>query len=254
MDALRKSAILVSTLERDLADAILNEMPGEEARQIRCMIMKLSNVGESDEHRAIAEFLGTNPLLSRSNGGNPCDELPLKIGRHREHDAASNDRALYDRLMETPAEVLVRLLSPEMPQTITAVLSQVPADRAAEIVSLLPSGMQVEILRRLIEFDQAAVLECEAIRQELDSWLIKSIDKEAERSQLIDRLSTFVSAASEPARSRLSANMAGQGDNGERPVSLAPAVGVDLTATAPGIDSAAQSSVASMAEERVVWS
>jgi flagellar motor switch protein FliG len=212
---LRKSAILVAALEPELADALLQQMPNEDAHRIRTSILEMTRVEESEAHVTIDEFLHAIPT---------CAGLPAGVGRGTtpKTDAAAvkffldpqspeDARAaqiVTDRLRETSSAVLVRLLHHELPQTIAVVLSQVTAARAAEVASWLPSDTQVEVLRRLVEMDPGAVFEKEMIRDELGQWILEWIDREAERSDLVDRLSDIVSAASDAARDRLSASLA----------------------------------------------
>ena len=60
--ALRKAAVLISALDRDSADALLEQMPEDQAAQVRLAIMELPEVGRDEQDKVLREFFsGRNP-------------------------------------------------------------------------------------------------------------------------------------------------------------------------------------------------
>ncbi len=54
--AQRKAAILLASLDPDMADALIEQMPLDEARQVRDLLMSLEDVSEREQDAVIQEF------------------------------------------------------------------------------------------------------------------------------------------------------------------------------------------------------
>ena len=59
-------------------------------------------------------------------------------------------------LQQTEPRLLYRLLAGEHPQTLALVLRHLPIKLATDVVSLLPTGIQSEVIRRIAEADLTA--------------------------------------------------------------------------------------------------
>ena len=57
-DALRRAAILITTLDTASADALLNEMSPEQATSIRNAIMELGDIDIVEQEEIIEQFVG----------------------------------------------------------------------------------------------------------------------------------------------------------------------------------------------------
>lgn len=111
----------------------------------------------------------TEPLDFRETE-NPTDEVPLLDERELELPAASEiderpadsvvasivvERPLprFRFLQRTEPRSLYRLLAGEHPQTLALVLRHLSTKLATDVVSLLPTGIQSEVVRRIAEAD-----------------------------------------------------------------------------------------------------
>ena len=162
-DKLRKAAILISTLDQRSADALLEQMPPEQAARIRAVLIDLPDVDPAEQGRVIREFLENQrprkaTSLARENdaGVQLSLELQQKLAAPLLPAAApaSDDRP-FRLLQSAPADELARLLQAEHPQVIAVVLSHIPPPTAAKLLSLLADEMQTVVLRRAADLDQA---------------------------------------------------------------------------------------------------
>ena len=66
-DSLRRAAILIAALDHKSADALLEQMPEEQAAQIRHAVMELDAVSDSEQQETIQRFLQPKPTDSGSS-------------------------------------------------------------------------------------------------------------------------------------------------------------------------------------------
>ena len=69
-DGLRKAAILVASLDTAAADAVLDQLTPEQARQVREIVVELDNIDQSEQRRIIDEFTGQGAGGERGRGEN----------------------------------------------------------------------------------------------------------------------------------------------------------------------------------------
>ncbi len=169
--AIRKAAILVSCLDRAQADALLDGMSDEQARQVREAMVRLEEVDGDERDEVIQEFVmrgGNRPVAKNSRQDNGV-ELAGGLAEHiaRGSEAADRSEALAPRnpfatrrpfefLLQAGSDRLATFLREERPQTVALVLSYLSADQSARTAAALPEPLRAEVLRRLSDLDEAA--------------------------------------------------------------------------------------------------
>jgi len=87
-DRLRKAAILIASIDTKSADAILDQMPAEQAAQVRLASMELREIPAQEQEEIIQEFLQGNairsPRATKSQGltQQPRFEMQPEEGQH----------------------------------------------------------------------------------------------------------------------------------------------------------------------------
>src|SRR6516165_2631777 len=66
-DGLRKAAILVASLDTAAADAVLDQLSPDQARQVREIVVELEDVDQSEQRRVIDEFFHKGPAAPAQN-------------------------------------------------------------------------------------------------------------------------------------------------------------------------------------------
>jgi len=174
VDSFRKAAILVATLDRDSADALLEQLPEEQAQIVRNTVLALDSIDPDEQERVLAEFFGGRvPALEDQNqpgdaaseaaGGVELDaglleRLAEENAQQEQGDRAIATRALrnpFDFLEEIDCQALVRVLAQEHPQAVAVVLAHLPRGKAAAVVAAFEEALQIEVLRRLAYLDDA---------------------------------------------------------------------------------------------------
>jgi len=153
---LRKAAVLVAALDRHSADALLAQMPEVEAARVRRAVVELGPFSDDEQEAVLAEFAAASPAASSSSRHNDDDGVEWAPSAAAMATAELPTAARpFQFLAEASAESLTALLEREHPQTVALVLANLPADRAAPVLTSLPEGLQTAVVRRLADLDDA---------------------------------------------------------------------------------------------------
>ncbi|MBM3998531.1 MAG: hypothetical protein FJ297_03135 [Planctomycetes bacterium] len=158
-DNLRKAAVLISTLDASCADAILDQIPDEQAARIRNALMSLDAVDPAEQESVVVEFLGKRPARSLPlDGGVELDQgLLSRVTSNplRDTGRRSPDPVPFQFLHEAEADDLGGVLSREHPRIAAVVMSHLPPQKAADILTTLPAQMRTAVLRRIADLEAA---------------------------------------------------------------------------------------------------
>ena len=215
--SLRKAAILVASLDTPTADLLLAQMGPQQADQVRHAILRLSDVDPTEQNEIIEEFFRIGPLIPQKHP--PGIELDDAFGRQlaslkpekavmpeREPEPTS-DEPPFQFLHETEFESLTPFLKREHPQTIAVVLSHLPPDRAGEVLAQLPATVQVEVIRRLVDLDEADPRVLREVERGLESWLSEQSRDRRRRAAGLAAVSAILTAASGGTRRNILTNL-----------------------------------------------
>lgn len=215
-DVLRRAAILVSTLDAQSADRLLEQLAPEDAAEVRRAIVDLEDVDSHEEQEVIARFL--NPEGENDLTLTAADEdagVELCLSQSIEQDAseaamvatASSSVGIRAVCDQVPTEQLVELLSFERPQTIALVLSHLSEPRALQILATLPDAVQRDVLRRWMELD---VADAELVR-EIEDELCRRFERrtcvEGRRGAALAQIAGVVQMAKPAVQRQLLANL-----------------------------------------------
>ncbi|MBT8490364.1 MAG: flagellar motor switch protein FliG [Deltaproteobacteria bacterium] len=157
-----KAAILILSLEENLAARVLKNLRPDEIKRIGTSMNRLTKISNSDMEFVAKEFC----LLAREKGkriisvqDDAMRNIIIKaLGEERAEkllDAIEKDtfkvkeNPLIDKLKDVDPKILVEFTKMEHPQTIALILAHLKPPQAAEILENLSSEQQVEILKRM---------------------------------------------------------------------------------------------------------
>src|SRR5690349_20165572 len=126
--AIRKAAILVSCLERAQADALLEAMSEEQARQVRQAMLSLDEIDTDERDEVIHEFVhrgGAAPSRRDDQGVELSGGLAARIASETSATPLLQDdgRPPFEFLLQADGDRLAAFLRDERPQTVALVLS-----------------------------------------------------------------------------------------------------------------------------------
>ena len=164
MTGLRKSAIVLLSLEKPLAAEVMSQLSKESVESLTMEIAKLEDVTRDDQDSVIEEFynLGLARTHIERGGMDYAFELlkqslgPEKASAILDNVKQSLSSVPFGFLQKTGAENLLTFVMEEHPQTIALILSHLPSNLAAEVLSGLPSNKQLEVIRRVANMEQTS--------------------------------------------------------------------------------------------------
>ena len=215
--SIRKAAILVASLDAPTADLLLAQMGSHQADQVRHAILRLSDVDPAEQNEIIEEFFRIGPLIPQQHppGIELDDELARRIALPSlkpekppapEPEPSSNEPP-FRFLHDTEFETLTPFLKREHPQTIAVVLSHLPPDRAGEVLAQLPATVQVDVIRRLVDLDEADPRVLREVERGLESWLSEQVRDRRRRAAGLAAVSAILTAATGGMRRNILTNL-----------------------------------------------
>jgi flagellar motor switch protein FliG len=201
--AIRKAAILVSTLDRRSADALLDQMPAEQALLIRRAAFELERIDPVEQERVIAEFLGNTPQPQVSP---PRIQSPPQAPQRERPRPRSASPFCF--LHDTDCRQIVALLEGEHPQTIAVVVSHLPAERAMALVASLPSTLQAEVIRRLVDLDETDPDILAEVEQGLETRIARHLQMQQRRTAGMKAVVNILAAAERDVERQILVNLA----------------------------------------------
>jgi len=162
MDAVRKAAILLLSLDKPLSAEVLSQLPREQVEKIMLEIAKVDDVTREQQQSVLEEFDGQfKELVPIERGGiNFANELLEQslgkdnAGQILESVKQSMNSVPFGFLHKAGADNLLTFISEEHPQTIALIMSHLPATLAAEMLSGLESNKQLDVIRRVANMEQ----------------------------------------------------------------------------------------------------
>jgi flagellar motor switch protein FliG len=132
--ALRKAAILLSSLPKPQAAALLAKLSAEKAAAVSAEMAAIGQVSREDEDAVMREFATAGVL--------------------RAEKPAVAEASPFAFLLGFSVQELLTLIGNEHPQTIALVLSLLPARQAAAAIAAFSPEQQSSVLSRIAATDQ----------------------------------------------------------------------------------------------------
>ena len=156
----QKAAILLLGLGEDVAASVLQHCSEFELQQLSQEISHLGDIpGEVTENiaREFADTVGHKAVFSggrdylrnilvKTMGENKADNFLDKVRDSLRHKPFGN-------LAHVDGKVIASFIRNEHPQTVALILAHLDPEQAAEIISLLPEGIQGDIMLRIASLE-----------------------------------------------------------------------------------------------------
>lgn len=213
---IRKAAILVDSLDRAAADAMLEALDPEQAQRVRQTIVNLGPVDPHERRRVIDEFFRATPGSPEKHPSGV--ELDGPSARKRSMPRASTapgqlppSRPADDRpfrfLHEAEVEKLARVLLGERPQTIALVLSHLPPGQAGGVLGRLLPVLQVDVIRRLVDLEETDPEILREVERALESRLSQQVHMQRRRVAGVKAVTGILEASGERVAERILDNL-----------------------------------------------
>ena len=216
---IHKAALVVASLDPAAADRLLERLPQQWAGRVRQAVMEMEAIDAQEQQRVIEEFRRIGPMIpDRCPPGIELDHLAqsgddaarlalasmpgacyslsrsdsspawtpglneISLGITQQSGTANGDAPPFGFLCEAEEEKLSQLLGGERPQTVALVLSHLPPERAGEVLARFPPPLQVEVVRRLLDLENADPDTLREVEQALETRLARQFAIERSRT------------------------------------------------------------------------
>jgi flagellar motor switch protein FliG len=157
----QKAAILMLALGEQVAAELLKYLKPEEIKKLGIEMGNLRGVDPKTTADVLAEFndqfqdtdsirvLGEEyfkNLLPNALDPEKAQEVIRAIEKEKE-------RIPFKNIRELDARVLANFLRAEHPQTIALVMAHLGEEKAAQVISHLPQGLQFEVINRIVNLE-----------------------------------------------------------------------------------------------------
>ncbi len=190
MEDIRKSAILMLSLEKPLAAEVMSQLPKKMVELVTLEIARLQEVTREEQDRVLKEFYDmaaeqsyieqggvdfANALLEQSLGKEDAGEI-LETVRQ------SMTEVPFGFLQKVGSDNLLTFISEEHPQTIALIMSHLPPNMAAEVLGGLPSNKQLEVIRRVANMEQTSPEVVQDVERSLERRMISTLNQQMEKA------------------------------------------------------------------------
>jgi flagellar motor switch protein FliG len=214
-DRLRKVAILLQSMEPQVADNMLEQFDAQTAAEIRHWLISLPEISAAEEQAVIKEFLGQNGVEHASSDSqqspakkSESDGVSLELSGENRVESQSNSISKsatsekevrekpFSKLQSAKPEMLVEFLETEHPQVVAVVLSNVAATTAAEVIRNLPQQIRGDVLSRIGRMRDIDRVVLDRIEDELAERLSAKLIEESSEEPGEQTLAAILAAAS----------------------------------------------------------
>jgi flagellar motor switch protein FliG len=160
--AIRKAAILVSSLDDLAAEALLEMMGADMAARVRSALVELDDIPAVEQQAVLAEFLAGRKSAGPTIEAN-CRSVELAVGDEQRGGATSAVQRTTDEsqqpfvfLAQVPPREAAGALARESAQTIAVVIARLDPAIAAGLLAHLPPELATDALERMASLQQPA--------------------------------------------------------------------------------------------------
>ena len=179
---LEKAAVLLLALNDDNAAKILNKLSESEVQKISSQIANLKTVSADNVLEILSYFVnkmndgaligGHLPKLKRFLSKVFDDEKVDSIMQNLDESLNST----WTSIANINDKVLIEYLKNEYPQTIAFILSKLPSQKVASIITMFSENFAFDIIKRMLKIDRVNKKTISNIEDTLKKELVENVD------------------------------------------------------------------------------
>jgi flagellar motor switch protein FliG len=190
MENIRKAAVFLLSLDKPLAAAVLAQLPRAQVEAVTIEIAKLNDVTREQQEAVLTEFsklAGERTHIERGGLDFANDLLQQSLGKDGAGEILENVRQSmssvpFGFLQKAGADNLLAFIVEEHPQTIALIMSHLPGQMAADLLSGLPSNKQLEVIRRIANMEQTSPEVVRDVEASLERRMTSTFNQQMENA------------------------------------------------------------------------
>jgi len=186
----RKAAIMLISIDEDLAAVILSKLDKETVEVVTREIARLKNIRQEERDGVIEEFYQVALAKNLADSGGLSTARNLLQRTFTEEEAntmlqqveKSMEASPFAFLQRAETANLLTFIQGEHPQTIALILAHMPSSQGAEVLAGLPSKKQLEVVRRVANMEQTSPDVIAEVEKALESRLSSIVSQKFEKA------------------------------------------------------------------------
>jgi flagellar motor switch protein FliG len=201
MSGLRKSAILLISLDPDTSSKIMANLRTEEIEMLSMEIARLSDDIPPETRDAVVREYYQTYLASKYIEQGGIDYARMLLEKSLSPDeAASIISGLEQAIQETPfhflkqadADSILTFISEEHPQTISLIMAHLNPKQASEVLAGLTPKKQIEVVKRVARMEQTTPEAIRQVEQGLESRFASIVTQDLERAGGVESIAEIL--------------------------------------------------------------
>ncbi len=212
---LRKTAILLLNLEKEIAAKVMAKLSREEIERVSLEIARLKDVTKEERDSIMEEFYHLN-VASRyvAQGGMTYarELLEQSVGKAESEEIFgvlkdSIQQAPFSFLRKAESENILTFIQEEHPQTIALIISYLPSKKASEILGGLPAKKQIDVVKRVANMEHTSPEVIANVEKSLEIRLSSIVGQEFQEVGGIERLAEVLNFADRATEKNILGNL-----------------------------------------------
>jgi flagellar motor switch protein FliG len=203
ISGVRKSAVLLLSLDQDEAAEVLKRLPPEAVEEVSREIASLGEIPVTTRKDVFGEFYSLALANSYLTEGGLEHAKALLRKSLSEADAEKAIKQVTQQVATTPfsflqkaeSENLLTFIQDEHPQTIALILAHLPPQKASEILVGLPGQKQVEVVKRIANMEQTNPEVIKEVERGLEHRLSDIVSQTFEKAGGVDTVAEILNLA-----------------------------------------------------------
>ncbi len=213
--AVRKAAILLTSLPKDKAAQLLGKLTPKQIELVSIEIAKLDAISADEQAQVILEVSNANPnSLTGSVGGlevakNLVEQaLGKAAGATIDNVRQSIEALPFGFLQKVDSQNLLTFIIDEHPQTIALILSHVAPSQASAIIAELPHEQQLSVVRRIAAMGQTSPEMIREIEKGLEHRMSSVMSQQFEKAGGVNSVAEILNVIDRATERTLMENLA----------------------------------------------
>lgn len=154
-----KGLAIMSILEEDVASEIFRRFTDTEIKELGLYMPELSNLGKDQLMEIFKDFLteAGEDIINIGQGGEYLKRIATNVlGESKAKKLlglGESDQPRLKSLINVEPRTIANLIQKEHPQTIALILAYTESVKAAEILSILPEDVRLDVVLRIAKLD-----------------------------------------------------------------------------------------------------
>ena len=184
----RRAAVLMLALGEQYGGKVWSLLDDDEVRELSMTMSTLGTVQADVVEDLMLEFASRMSASGALLGNFDATQrllqqyLPAdRVGTIMEQISGPAGRNMWEKLSNVQEEVLANYLKNEYPQTTAMVLSRLKPEHAARVLAILPEGMALDVIGRMLKMEAVQKEVIERVEQTLRTEFMSNLSQTRRR-------------------------------------------------------------------------